>query len=375
MGTMKSDQLKPVGGPFWKNWSAWALINLGNLTRENKIDISEANHRIPVLPGRPIENYNDSFVFQGSDAKGNLIMTRLGFREDGSMVEVWVWLVINGKKYSIVDDVISISRPDPEAISANGLSFLCHNDEKNIWQIRYSGPLSPGIQLCEMDVIFTADAMMYHSGMHMDVWTFAKSMAEMPWSRDYFKNLSSETQCRIEQGGTMIGKVVLDGNTFDVNMLSIRDHSWGKRNWAFMRRYIWNILCLEDDLVINHQKFRYLVYTTVNYGTTFRHLVSGWIGGKDAVLPIVEASDMAVLGEDGRIPEAFESQFRAKGGPVFTIKTKRSTIEHSWLTQNNQFEICEAHCTVSIGGITGYGMSEFGYVKGFGYSRPFEQQI
>jgi len=169
--------------------------------------------------------------------------------------------------------------------------------------------------------------------------------------------------------------MIIDGEKFDINMLSSRDHSWGKRNWAFMKRYIWNILCLEDDLVINSRNYRYLVYTTVNYGSSFRHLVTGWIAGRESVLPIVEASDMAQLGEDGIIPEIFETKFRAQGSPVFTIKTCRSSIEHSFLTQENQFEICEAHCTISINGIKGYGMSEFGYVKDLGYNRPFEKQI
>ena len=335
--------------------------------------MSQANQRIPPLPGRPLQNYNDSFVFQGSDASGNLIMTRLGFREDGSMVEVWLWMVIKGSKYAMTDNYVKLDKPNAKTIEAKGLVFNCIDDANNTWRITYRGPISPDVTHCELDVIFKAESLMYHSGIHMNVMTFAKAMAEMKWSRDYFKHLSSETQCRIEQGGTMTGSIIFDGDKLDIDMLSIRDHSWGKRNWAFMKRYIWNILCLEEDLVINGRKFRYLVYATVNYGNTFRHLVTGWIAGKENVLPIVAASDMAQLGEDGIIPEKFETKFRARGSPVFTIKTSRSKSEHSFFTQENQFEICEAHCTISINGIRGYGMSEFGYVKGLGYNRPFEK--
>jgi len=366
--------MRPLGGPTWKNLAAYALVRSGGALRENRIDMSRVNERIPPLPGRSIENYNDSFVFEGSDANGNLIMTRLGFREDGSTVEVWVWMVLGGRKLAIPLDITKLASPTGRELEALGLSYECIDRRNGTFRIRYRGPLEAGVTDATVDLVYTPCSSMYHSGQHMNAWTFARSMAEMPWSRDYFRNLSSESQCRVEQGGSLRGKVVLDGETFDIDMLSIRDHSWGKRNWSFCNRYIWNVISLESDLVIGGDPFRYLVFTTVDYGTSFRHLVTGWIAGERSVLPIVEASDMGLLGSDGRIPPTFVTRFRAEGGPVMKIITERNNAqEHSWLTGNGSFEICEAYCSVDVAGVRGHGMSEFGYARGAGYDRPFER--
>ena len=115
----------------------------------------------------------------------------------------------------------------------------------------------------------------------MNAMTFAKSMAEMRWSREFFRNLRSESQTRIEQGGTFRGSVRIGSASHTIDMLSIRDHSWGKRKWTFINRYIWNVICLKGELIIKGKPYRYLVFTTVNYGTTFEHLVSGWIAGEE----------------------------------------------------------------------------------------------
>lgn len=134
-------------------------------------------------------------------------------------------------------------------------------------------------------------------------------------------------------------------------MRGVRDHSWGKRKWSFIKRYIWNVFSFSEGISLGGNTYRYLVYATVNYGTSFRCLVSGWIGGDASVLPIVAATDQAQLGEDGVIPE------------------------QSWFMQNGEFEVCEAYCTFEAKGPEGagsdVGMSEFGYSKAAGYSNRF----
>jgi len=338
---------------------------------EDNIKMSQANDRIPPLLGKEDENYNDSFVFEGSDNKGNLFMTRLGFRGDGSRGEIWLWMVLDGIKYVIPVDEDSIQGETSDKIAAGNLKFTCTDQETGSFKISYSGPLNDNIKNCTVDVDYKPVSAMYHSGNHIDAMTFGKSMAEMPWSKEYFENLRSENQCRIEQGGFLSGTVTLDEKEITIDMHSIRDHSWGKRNWNFIKRYIWNIISFEENIVINKKEYNYMIFTTANYGTTFEHIVSGWIAGNDNVLPIVEGSDMNFCGEDSIIPERYTYQFRPKGGPLLDLKINRSTNDHSWFTQNKTFEICEAYCSVECSGIKGHGMSEFGYSKQAGYKRKY----
>jgi len=363
--------MKPRGGIRIKNFIAWLMIRLGSQLEENRRSLELINQRVPVPEEKDEEDYNDSFVFEGSDKAGNLFMTRLGFRNGGRQAEVWLWLTLDENKYSIPVDRVDLTPEKDTLIKAGGLTYTCLDPQKGTWRIQYEGPLEPGIENCSLDLTYEPVSELYHSGIHMNAMTFARSMAEMPWSREYFQRLRSENQCRIEQGGRLKGSIQLNGAERSIDMLSIRDHSWGKRNWTYINRYIWNILSFEDDILINNKKYRYCVYTTVNYGINFRHLVSGWIGGPDSVLPIVKASDMTELGEEGAIPGEFTTSFQAEGGPVMQLKVRRSPVEHSWFTQEQRFEICEAACSIELDGIRGHGMSEFGYSKDGGYKRDF----
>lgn len=364
-------KLLPRGGPRYKILLALLLLKLGSFKREDKLGFEYANRRVPALPGTDPEHYNDSFVFQASDEEGRLFMTRLGFRGGGREAEVWLWMVIDGKKYVNVKELVPLKGSDDGiSIEAAGLSYHCLDDENNTWRIRYDGKMKPGNIQCKVDVTFTASSAMYHSGIHMDPMTVARAMSEMPWSREYFERLSSENQTRIEQGGQLTGTVTLGTRKHKLDMLSIRDHSWGKRDWTFINRYIWNVISFTEDVMIKGRAYNYMVYTTVDYGTTFKHLVSGWIAGKDTVLPIIKATDMTNLGVDGEIPEFFLVKFKPKGGPVLHLKHHRLQPEQPWMTHDGKFEVNEAYCGARIGMSGGVGMSEFGFTMDRGYNRP-----
>ncbi len=375
-GAMPRDRapnIRPVGGAPWKNLAAWAIIKGGSALRQNQIGLSRANHRIPPAPGQDVTDYNDSFVFEGSDGEGNLVMTRIGFREGGDRAEMWLWMVLDGKKYWIPVDRADVDPTERRSVSAGELTYLCTDDAWDAWRITYEGPIDPSGEPCVVDLSYSRESAMYHSGEHMNAMTFAKSMAEMPWSKKYFERLGSENQCRIEQGGRLRGTITVGDKTHDLDILSIRDHSWGKRRWTFINRYIWNLVSLEEDLWIDGEPYRYLVCSTVDYGTTFKHLVTGWIAGPRSVRPIVAASDMAPLGGDGKIPREFIVELRPEGGPMLTMEMERSEIEHSWFCQGGRFEICEAHCVATIGGIRGHGMSEFGFSADADFGHRFPE--
>ncbi len=360
-------RLRPWQGSRIKTAAAAALVQLGRLRTDLAADRRRVNQRVPAQADDQ-QHYNDSFVFQGSSDDGVMFMSRLGFREDGSLAEPWVFLDLQGEKYVNDNTSVTLDAPERERISAGGLTYR-YQAAADQWRITYDGPLDRAAR-CQVSLTYRPTTRAYLSSAHMDPLATGRAMAEMPWSRDYFAKLRSEQQVRMEQGGTLTGQVIVDGRQHDVALTAFRDHSWGKRDWTFINRYIWNILSLGSPLVLRGQAFTHVCYTTVDYGSSFKHLVSGWIAGPSDLRPIVAASDMNLLAADGTIPETYSIAFRPKGHAPVTGVVRRVGTPQSWRMQGGDFEVNETYAQVEIGGIAGQGMAELGFARHSGIPRP-----
>ena len=60
-----------------------------------------------------------------------------------------------------------------------------------------------------------------------------------------------------EQGGMLSGTITVDGNTQNYEFHSMRDHSWGTRNWADWKRHVWMCGMLENGDCINVSMIKY----------------------------------------------------------------------------------------------------------------------
>ncbi len=367
----RRDGLAPEGGSRIKNALAGAMVKSGVKHRPDWQSASLADGRVPVPEGVEEENYNDSFVFQGADADGNVFLTRLGFRSGGKEAEVWIWGVFDGERYANDERyVVLTADSDPAEIAAAGIRYELIGEGE--WRLIYNGIMNG--TLSEVNLIWKADAAMYCSADHMDPKGMARAMAEMPWSREYFERIRSEKQIRIEQGGILTGTVKVGSRSFNVSMRGIRDHSWGKRDWTYLNRYLWTVIALDEPTEIAGMTVRYLAVSPVDYGDSFKRLASGWIAGPDGVLPVSYTTDLMELGGDGTIPEKFTLKFRVPGSDVLTLEVDRRQPEIPWLMQNGGFEVNEAWCGITLDGVKGVGVSEFGYAADRGYERPFETE-
>lgn len=365
----RRDGLAPEGGSRIKNALAVAMVKSGSKKRPEWQSANLADGRVPVPEGVEKANYNDSFVFQGADADGNVFLTRLGFRSGGSEAEVWVWAAFGGERFANDKRWVKLTpESDPAAIEAAGLKYELI--QAGQWRLSYKGTLN-GVT-SEMDLTWKATAAMYCSADHMDPKGTALAMAEMPWSREYFERIRSEKQVRIEQGGILTGFFKAGDRSFDIDMRGIRDHSWGKRDWTYLNRYLWTVLALNEETEIAGMKVTYLAVSPVDYGDSFKRLASGWIAGPDAVLPVSFATDLMDIGGDGVIPEKFTLKFRVPGSELLILEVDRQQPEIPWVMQGRGFEVNEARCAVTLNGRKGFGLSEFGYAADRGYHRPFE---
>lgn len=367
----RRDGLAPEGGSRLKNALAVLMVKSGTKSRPEWHSISLSDERVPVPESVEEANYNDSFVFQGSDAQGHVLLTRLGFRGGGKEAEVWMWGAFAGERFANDKRFVKLTSDDaPDAVAAAGLSYQLVSEGE--WKLTYNGTLNG--KPAEVKLNWKADAAMYCSADHMDPKGTALAMAEMPWSREYFQRIRSEKQIRIEQGGILTGTFTVDGRSFDVNMRGIRDHSWGKRDWTYLNRYLWTVLSLDEEMEIAGNKVKYLAVSPVDYGDSFKRLASGWIAGDEVVLPVSYTTDLIEIGGDGVIPNRFTLQFRVPGSELLTLEVERRQPEMPWMVQDDGFEINEAWCGITLNGVKGVGLSEFGYAAGRNYKRPFETE-
>lgn len=356
--------LRPQGSRRIKNKLAELMIRKGSSDHRSITAYSQVDVRIPPSDSQTAQDYNDSFVFQGYSKSQEIgYLTRLGFRNDGALTEVWFWLDVKGKIYYNREQFLENSPADKEGISGGGVAYRVLNESE--YEISWKGICAPHNEDIDVTLIFKADSPHYLMSEHRDSRAYGLAMAEMKWNREYFEKLREEGADRYERGGVSTGTVRIgNAEAINVSLKGFRDRSWGKRNWLYINRYIWNLISLEKELVIDGNAYNYIIYTTVNYGDTFKHLVSGWAGGKDGIRAISYASDMSLLGEDGIIPKAYETSFRLKDSDeIITVRVHARDGSHSWLVADGRFEVNETFAEFEVvgSGIRGEGMQEFGY--------------
>eukprot|EP01126_Amoeba_proteus_P027929 TRINITY_DN2763_c0_g1_i1.p1 TRINITY_DN2763_c0_g1~~TRINITY_DN2763_c0_g1_i1.p1 ORF type:complete len:338 (-),score=49.99 TRINITY_DN2763_c0_g1_i1:47-1060(-) len=263
-------------------------------------------------------------------------------------------------------------------IKCNGLEYICLEPGQR-WQLKFTGKLTSQKSHervpVQFDFVWETDSAIFHSGTDMDPWAVAKAMSVMEWSRDYFKNLKSENQTRIESGGRLSGQLIVNNRKERVNWRGIRDHSWGRRNYKFINRFIQSMICLDSPCVMwkGGPLISYLSWIVVDYGSSFRCLVTGWLSGPNItqVIPLVEGTDIALVGSDGNIPTYYCVYFRPQGAPLFKMSVTTSDNKYSWFMENNNHEECDFLTWVTIFGEGGMSVSGQG-LTGFGYRKRLE---
>ena len=306
--------LEPKSGPFWKVLIAYILVQCSRFVRPRKGQLTNRKW----LDSRHFENSedecsNDSFYWWANSKpvaeKRVCITSRLSFHGVGS-TEVTPWLVfdIDGRTFGLTDDFVRNSTLDPEdqeeivALdkAGNYLRYTCISPMKE-WRIRYEGPVKeisvegdgPAGQVMKATIdlgVKVIEPAFYYQ-QDWDALTIAKAMSSKPWSLGFFQGLRSEHQEHYEMGTTVTEtfKVNVDrggGGGVEAALVDapgMRDHSFGKRDWTIMVRYIWlGTISFESPLEINGSLYTHMTGTAVHYGTSFKHMVAGGLIGKTA---------------------------------------------------------------------------------------------
>eukprot|EP00944_MAST-04C_sp_MAST-4C-sp1_P011022 g11022.t1 len=402
-----SDTLEPKPGPLWKVIMSYVLIKFSKLVRPRQSKLDD----IKWLEGRHHDNstsqhFNDSFYWwcntKPSDRHQICITTRLGFHgRNASKVTPWLVFDIDGIMYSIPPEFVKDSIPGKINVFAsdkhgNKLEYVCEQPMRK-WYLRYRGKVRrysgngrhtilDATIVLNMDVILPA----FYYQKDWDHMTVAKAMSNKPWSIEFFKNLKSEHQEHYEMGLTVNGSIRLrhsdneDGNLYHLNAApGFRDHSFGKREWTNMSRYIWlGTVSFDSPIFINGEPYTHMSGTAVHYGTSFKHMVAGGLMGPSNSQPIIPFTGMTHMkdianewynakknvgrGIGHLVPNSLNFSISLKGvGERLKIHVQRDQWKHGFLMQDDSFEVHEGTSLYTIrygrqDPVLGHGLLEFG---------------
>jgi hypothetical protein len=290
--------------------------------------------------------YNDSFYFCGRDADGTSLVFRLGFRP-GLKTELWCDLILPG--------LGRFRAPYPDENEADGIAcgplrFQCREPGR-AWVISYRGPMEAqgGRAEIGLELEFTADSPIVDFGAHGDSWGLAGYLAGQKWSRAWFEKLRDLSQVHYEQGGSLKGTVAVDGRRRGISLRSVRDHSFGARDWGAMQRHAWLMAVMEDGSALN--------LSLVSYDF-LPYMHSGYRIQAGVIQPVTAAPRLDMLPAGSPKGAAFDYSVRIGGAERLTMRCRVDDVLE--YVMGDQYRFYEGLATFRLGAQTGVGICEIG---------------
>eukprot|EP01100_Stratorugosa_tubuloviscum_P012101 TRINITY_DN558_c0_g1_i1.p1 TRINITY_DN558_c0_g1~~TRINITY_DN558_c0_g1_i1.p1 ORF type:complete len:285 (-),score=73.11 TRINITY_DN558_c0_g1_i1:144-998(-) len=192
----------------------------------------------------------------------------------------------------------------------------------------------------------------------------AISLAQQDWSISYFAELKKHHQSHYEQWSNLKGQLQINQNnqTIELNLIGMRDHSFGIRDWNYITRWVLLFGILSDstffhvtwvDLPLSHHiKLGYVYYPKHN-----------------KYVNIISANDWINFDSNHLPPTNFIFDFKTSDGTQFKGDCKVLLKPQFDINKTTMF--FEQPADFTINGLTGVGIAEFSYNSTF---RPLNWQ-
>jgi len=295
---------------------------------------------------------NDSSYFYGGDKAGNAFITRMAFRGPDRQHEYWFDFFLKDLGFF---GIKSDPGPEGEGFQQGPLQW---NAEKTgwIWRVTYEGPVydKNGTEhTCKTDLLFTGDHPVYDFAKSSDHNAIADAIAAEKWTKEFFHHMKDTHQVHYEQTGSLKGTIVLDGQTFQMDMMGSRDHSFGSRNWLTWDRHYWITGVSDAGL--------HWTVTTIKWQFLGR-LTAGFITMTDGTTDaIVECTDLSEVSKEKLLPDHGIIQIKTRSGKTHIMEFWRHG-EFPYL-HDEKYMMREGIGTYKFDGSDGVGMVEFGFHK------------
>lgn len=323
-----------------------ALMKKMLTARKQKDPFHEKLAELYSLPENAPANFNNSYYFSGHTLAGESLFLRLGLRSDKSC-EVWC-------VYKNGDTVYTNPVMEYASAEDSPLTVACVETSKE-WKVAYHGPMvdrdNPEQTLHASFVgTFTATDPIFDFTYHMNPTSTAVAMAREKWSKALFAEMQENRQTHYEQNGRMTGTLQIGDKQFAIDMNTVRDHSFGKRDWNYMNKHMWLMAVLENGDMINISMVSYPAMRRLDAGNVI-------FGGKTISLTEILFQDDMVNGGSG--PEDFHLSCMLENGRKLNIYAKKET--EVVYTMGGTYTLREGLGSFTIDGRKARGILEFGF--------------
>ncbi len=285
---------------------------------------------------------NNSYYFSAHDYdKNQSLYCRLGLRTTHS--EVWFVFIDGDKIYWLKDNLYTQDLPLKIFKDGN-------------WKIEYDGELTSldGQKVkasFKGEFISDADPVDFFS--HMATVRTAKAMAYEKWAKGYFGEVQKNNQVHYEQLGKLEGSLTLGDKDIAVELPCVRDHSFGRRDWAYMNNHVW-LMAVAPESYINFSMVSYPAMTMLEVGNYKEKDKSM------AFMVNVDYDREQVV--KGVVPDQMEMTFTFADKRKVNIKAKKLS-EIAYPFQDGEYTLIEGIGEYEIDGKDYRGIIELGFNK------------
>ncbi len=319
---------------------ALILRSLERRKHEHPFDAESAERY--TLPAGADKAQINSYYFTCHDAKGMSLLLRFAQR-GGGKTEVWfAYRDASGNEYMSNRTMVESSVPA-------GVS--CVQPGKK-WTFFYDGEvrslISGAAQHTRFTGTFVAGDAPFEFGYHMDSSVLAGAIAQQKWRKGFFDELQQNNQVHYEQQGRVHGELTLGGQYIKIDAPAMRDHSFGRRDWAYMNRHVWLMALLEDGSALNAN---FVSYPTLQ-------LASGYYTSARGTVCVTEVS-FGSQPAPGKAPQTLMYKVKLADGTELSVACTREA--EFVFPCGDAYTIHEGVGTFTSGGVYGRGIMEFGW--------------
>lgn len=152
-----------------------------------------------------------------------------------------LWIVVlreDGSTWRLPDGDDVVLRPGGDRWKVGGLQLDCLRPHRQ-WTMSYRGRVVAAdgtLARCEIDAEFTSEVDPYVPGVDDDPELVARRLGEAHWDAALLRGVRRATQRGYVQIGRLVGTLALGDELVPIRAETLRQHTWGVRDWGATRR-------------------------------------------------------------------------------------------------------------------------------------------
>ncbi|OPY25284.1 MAG: hypothetical protein A4E28_03240 [Methanocella sp. PtaU1.Bin125] len=281
--------------------------------------------------------WNESFYFNFYDRERDVCaFMRIGLKPNKDEKSMFCFLMLPGGR------IVGMRSQAPfadDSLKAGGLAFDRLEPEKR-WRLRYDGPMATLQGRDPVKASFDVEFETLNP-----VFDYRQCVSGE--KERISQSVASE---HLEQFGRARGSVVVGERAFAIDGLGERDHSWGVREWAAPKMWIWLTAEFSESCALN------VTHLEVDQG----EVDAGFFHLEGESRPLTDAAIDTAFGPDGS-PRALAMVLKDKAGKEYRVTAEiiRTAMLPFEGGAGRSAVMYETLARYVFDGQTGYGIAEY----------------